>query len=61
MLLVLAAYINLYLTFRKMRRKSTRTKLPISSKQWEESKSQDKLYNDNNLKMWLENNRVLDR
>ncbi len=45
-LLVVAAYLNLYLTFSK---KKKSTKLPISSKEW-----RDKV-EDENLKSWIAN------
>ena len=34
LLLVIAAYLNLYLTFRKTKRQNKKTKLPISYKEW---------------------------
>ena len=61
MLLVVAAYTNLFLTFYKKRKRSNRTKLPISSKQWEESKLEQKIYDDENLKTWIKNSKALDR
>ena len=45
-LLVIAAYLNLYLTFNKQKKK---TKLPISSKQWREK------VEDESFKSWLTN------
>ena len=48
-LLVLAAYINLYLTFKKIKRQKKKTKLPISSKEWREK------VEDENFKSWLSN------
>ncbi len=45
-LLVIAAYLNLYLTLNK---KKKRTKLPISSKEWREQ------VEDQNFKSWLSN------
>ena len=47
-LLVIAAYLNLYLTFNKTKRKK-KTKLPISSKEWREK------VEDQNFKSWLSN------
>ena len=47
-LLVIAAYLNLYLSFNKMRQKK-KTKLPISSKAWREK------VEDENFKSWLSN------
>ena len=55
LLLVIAAYLNLYLTFNKKRQKK-KTKLPISSQEWRE-KVEDK-----NFKSWLSNReRLKDR
>ena len=48
MLLVIAAYMNLYLTFNKRKQKK-KTKLPISSKEWREK------LEDENFKSWLSN------
>ena len=47
-LLVIAAYLNLYLSFTKNKQKK-KTKLPISSKEW-----RDKV-EDENFKSWLSN------
>ena len=47
-LLVIAAYLNLYLTFNK-KRQLKKTNLPISSKQWREK------VEDQNFKSWLSN------
>ena len=47
-LLVIAAYLNLYLTF-KNRYQKKKTKLPISSKEWREK------VEDENFKSWLSN------
>ena len=49
-LLVIAAYLNLYLTFHKKKKK---TKLPISSKEWREK------VEDENFKSWLSNRKRL--
>ena len=46
LLLVIAAYMNLYLTFNKRKQKK-KTKLPISSKEWREK------VEDENFKSWL--------
>ena len=51
-LLVIAAYLNLYLTFNKTRQKK-KTKLPISSKEWRER------IEDDNFKSWLSNREKL--
>ena len=48
LLLVIAAYLNLYLTFNKRKQKK-KTKLPISSKEWREK------VEDENFKTWLSN------
>ncbi len=48
LLLVIAAYLNLYLTFNKRNHKK-KTKLPISSKEWREK------LEDENFKSWLSN------
>ena len=45
-LLVIAAYLNLYLTYNKKKKK---TKLPISSREWREK------VEDDNFKSWLSN------
>ncbi len=56
MLLVIAAYLNLYLTYKKIKKQNNRTKLPISSKQWNEK------IEDENFKSWLSNrDRLKDR
>ena len=47
-LLVIAAYLNLYLTFTK-HKQNKKTKLPISSKEWREK------VEDENFKSWLSN------
>ena len=48
LLLVIAAYLNLYLTFNKKMQKK-KTKLPMSSKEWREK------LEDENFKSWLSN------
>ena len=54
-LLVIAAYMNLYLTCNKRKQKK-KTKLPISSKEWREK------VEDENFKSWLSNReRLKDR
>ena len=52
MLLVIAAYLNLYLTFNKKKQKK-KTKLPISSKEWRAQ------VEDENFKSWLSNRQRL--
>ena len=47
-LLVIAAYLNLYLTFNK-KTQTKKTKLPISSREWREK------VEDENFKSWLSN------
>ena len=49
LLLVIAAYLNLYLTFNKKKQQKKKTKLPISSKEWREK------LEDENFKSWLSN------
>ena len=51
-LLVIAAYVNLYLTFNKKKQKK-QTKMPISSKEWREK------VEDENFKSWLSNRKRL--
>tara|TARA_Y100001968_G_scaffold13994_1_gene11326 strand:+ start:167 stop:385 length:219 start_codon:yes stop_codon:yes gene_type:complete len=51
-LLVIAAYLNLYLTFKK-KKQTTKTKLPLSSKEWREK------VEDENFKSWLSNRKRL--
>ena len=51
-MLVIAAYLNLYLTFNK-NRQNKKTKLPISSKEWRER------VEDENFKSWLSNRQRL--
>ncbi len=49
-LLVVAAYLNLYLTFKKVKRQTKKkTELPMSSKEWREK------IEDENFKSWLSN------
>ncbi len=52
-LLVLAAYLNLYLTFHRVKKQKKKTKLPISSKEWREK------VEDENFKSWLSNREKL--
>ena len=55
-LLVIAAYLNLYLTYKKLKKKKATAKLPISSKEWREK------VEDDNFKSWLSNRaRLKDR
>ena len=55
-LLVIAAYLNLYLKYKRGSRKKITTKLPISSKEWSEK------IEDENFKSWLSNReRLKDR
>ena len=49
LLLVIAAYLDLYLTFNKIRKQKKKTKLPISSKEWREK------VEDENFKSWISN------
>ena len=48
-LLVIAAYLNLYLNFQKGKKLNNKTKLPISSKEWKEK------VEDENFKSWVSN------
>ena len=48
-LLVVAAYLNLFLKFKRMKMQKNKTKLPISSKEWREK------LEDENFKSWLSN------
>ena len=52
LLLVIAAYLNLYLTF-KGTKKNRKTRLPMSSKEWREK------VEDENFKSWLSNRKRL--
>ena len=55
-LLVISSYLNLYFTFKKIQREKTKTKLPISSKEWREK------IEDENFKSWQSNrNRLKDK
>ena len=55
-LLVIASYLNLYLTYKKLKRHKNITKLPMSSKEWREK------VEDENFKSWLSNReRLKDR
>ena len=47
-LLVIAAYLNLYMSFNKNKQKK-KAKLPISSKEWREK------VEDQNFKSWISN------
>ena len=51
-LLVIAAYLNLYLSFTKHKQKK-KTKLPISSKEWRQK------VEDENYKSWISNRQRL--
>ena len=48
-LILIAAYLNLYLTFKRIKRLKKKTKLPISSKEWREK------VEDENFKSWMSN------
>ena len=52
-LLVIAAYLNLYLKFKKTKNNNRTTKLPISSKKWQEKVEEE------NFKLWLLNREKL--
>jgi len=49
LLLVPAVYLNLYLSFKRIKKHKQKTKLPISSKEWREK------VEDENFKSWLSN------
>ena len=51
-LLVIAAYLNLYLSFTKNKQKK-KTKLPMSSKEWRQK------VEDENFKSWISNRQRL--
>ena len=48
-LLVIAAYLNLYFTFNRIKNQKKKAKLPISSKEWREK------LEDESFKSWLSN------
>tara|TARA_Y100001968_G_scaffold330542_1_gene382718 strand:- start:1455 stop:1661 length:207 start_codon:yes stop_codon:yes gene_type:complete len=48
-LLVIAAYLNLFLTFKKVKKQKQKTKLPLSSKEWRQK------IEDESFKSWLSN------
>ena len=48
-LLVIAAYLNLFLALKKIKMQKKKTKLPISSKEWREK------VEDENFKSWVSN------
>ena len=53
---MIAAYLNLFLTFRKFKIEKKTTKLPMSSKEWREKIEAE------NFKSWLSNReRLKDR
>jgi len=54
LLLVIAAYSNLYLTFNTIKQKK-KTKLPISSKEWRERVEVE----DESYKSWISNRKRL--
>ena len=54
-LLVIAAYLNLYLTHKKLKKSKKKTQLPISSKEW------SKKIEDNGFKAWLANKERLNK
>ena len=49
LILLIAAYLNLYLTFKRIKMEKIKTKLPISSKEWREK------LEDESFKSWLSN------
>ena len=56
LILIIATYLNLYLTYKNIKKQKNKTKLPISSKEWREK------VEDENFKSWLSNReRLKDR
>ncbi len=49
LLIVIAAYLNLYLKFKKLKKQNRDTKLPISFREWREKEE------DENFKSWQSN------
>ncbi len=62
-LLVIAAYLNLFLVFKRSKKGSRKTKLPISSKQYSQSQKEVDMYKsiDEKFKVWLRNKEMLDK
>ena len=64
LLLVIASYFNLYLTFKRRSSKRTRkTELPISAKEWDLYKSELDSFkiNEDKIKSWTKNRERLDQ
>ena len=56
LILIIGTYLNLYLTYKNIKKQKHKTKLPISSKEWREK------VEDENFKSWLSNrDRLKDR
>ena len=56
LILIIATYLNLYLTYKNIKKQKKKTKLPISSKEWREK------VEDESFKSWLSNrDRLKDR
>ena len=56
LILIIATYLNLYLTYKNIKKQKKKTKLPMSSKEWREK------VEDENFKSWLSNrDRLKDR
>ena len=49
LILIIATYLNLYLTYKNIKKQNKKTKLPMSSKEWREK------VEDENFKSWLSN------
>ena len=56
LILIIATYLNLYLTYKNIKKQKKKTKLPMSSKEWREK------VEDESFKSWLSNrDRLKDR
>ena len=56
LILIIATYLNLHLTYKNIKKQKKKTKLPMSSKEWREK------VEDENFKSWLSNrDRLKDR
>ena len=53
LILIIATYLNLYLTYKNIKKQKKKTKLPMSSKEWREK------VEDENFKSWLSNRKRL--
>ena len=56
LILIIATYLNLHLTYKNIKKQKKKTKLPMSSKEWREK------VEDESFKSWLSNrDRLKDR